>query len=275
MSNLLSAAGLHELLATGARIHLLDVRWSLADPDGHAAYLRGHLPGAVWVDLEHELSRHGAPAEGRHPLPSHAVLQAAAHRWGLRDGEPVVVYDDAKGLGAARAWWMLRRAGVAVRVLDGGLAAWVAAGYPVEQGEVVPAAGAVTLVDTDAGELTIDQAAAFPASGVLIDARAPERYRGEAEAIDPVAGHIPGAVNVPMASLLRPDGTLRAAAELAAVFAEVGVREGTPVAAYCGSGVTAAHTALVLGELGVSAGVFTGSWSAWSNTPGRPIATGG
>lgn len=273
MSAFLSAAEL-SAMEPGA-VKLLDVRWTLAQPDGRADHFAGHIPGAVWIDLDHDLAAHGAPEEGRHPLPAEADLQDAARLWGIDDGDLVVVYDDAKGLAASRAWWLLRRGGVDVRVLDGGLAAWKAAGLPLETGDVVPVRGSVTLVGEDAGgALSTDEAAAFPASGVLIDARAPERYRGEVEPLDPIAGHIPGAVNVPMATVLNPDGTVKDAAALRDVFAAAGVVDGVPVAAYCGSGITAAHTALVLGELGIDAAVYAGSWSAWSNTPGLPVATG-
>jgi thiosulfate/3-mercaptopyruvate sulfurtransferase len=163
---------------------------------------------------------------------------------------------------------------VNVRVLDGGLAAWGAAGLPLEPGEVVPDPGTVTLADAAGDTLTIEEAAAFPASGVLIDSRAAERFRGEVEPLDPIPGHIPGAVNVPMVDLLEEDGRLRDAAALRAMFAEAGQVPGVPVAAYCGSGVTAAHTALVLAELGIDASIYPGSWSAWSNTPGMPVAVG-
>jgi thiosulfate/3-mercaptopyruvate sulfurtransferase len=275
VQHFIDVAVLRALLAASAAPKLLDVRWSLAEPDGHATYLAGHLPGAVWVDLEHELSRAGRPDEGRHPLPEIADLQASARRWGLDDGDRVVVYDDANGLAAARAWWLLRRAGVSVRVLDGGLAAWRAAALPLEVGDVVPAPGSATLAEATGDTLTIEEAAAFPASGVLIDSRAAERFRGEVEPLDPIPGHTPGAVNLPAAELLDDDGRVRDAAALRAAFAETGVAPGVPVAAYCGSGVTAAHTALVLAELGVDAVVFPGSWSAWSNTSGMPIAVGG
>ncbi|MFV0319274.1 MAG: sulfurtransferase [Microbacterium sp.] len=274
MQHFVSVAELARLVAASPPPRLLDVRWSLAEPDGHAAHLDGHLPGAVWVDLEHELSRHGRPDEGRHPLPATTDLQSAARRWGLDDGDVVVAYDDANGVAAARAWWLLRRAGIEVRVLDGGLAAWRAAGLPVEAGEVTPAPGSVTLTDATAGTLDIDQAAAFPAAGVLIDARTAERFRGDIEPIDPIPGHIPGAVNVPLTALVDDTGRVRDAAALSAAFARVGARPGVPVAAYCGSGVTAAHTALVLAELGIDAAIYPGSWSAWSNTPGRPVAVG-
>lgn len=275
MQHFIDAAELRDALAKDAPPVLLDVRWSLAQPDGHPQYRSGHLPGAVWVDLEHELSRPGRPDEGRHPLPSTSALQAAARRWGLDDGDTVVAYDEVNGMAAARAWWLLRRGGVSVRVLDGGLAAWREAGLPLETGDVVPEPGTVTLTEVTGDTLTIDEAAALPASGVLIDARAPERYRGETEPLDPVAGHIPGAVNVPMAALVDAEGKTRDAAALRDTFAAAGVRPGVAVGAYCGSGVTAAHTALVLAELGIDASIYPGSWSAWSNTPGRPVAVGG
>lgn len=275
MREFMDVAELRDVMARGAAPRLLDVRWSLAEPDGRAAYRKGHLPGAVRVDLEHELSRSGRPDEGRHPLPATADLQAAARRWGLNEGDLVIAYDDANGQAAARAWWLLRRAGVDVRVLDGGLAAWRAAGLPLETGDVLPAPGAVTLAEATGDTLSIDEAAAFPASGILIDSRAAERFRGDVEPLDPIAGHIPGAVNVPMAELLQDDGTVKDAAALRTAFARAGIEPGVPVAAYCGSGVTAAHTTLVLAELGLDAAIFPGSWSAWSNTPGRPIAVGG
>ncbi len=274
MSFLLSADELHTLIRQHQRLVVLDIRWRLDQPDGRPAYAAGHIPGAVYVDLHHELSRSAEPDEGRHPLPSTAALQNASRRWGVNDGDIVVAYDDAKGLPAARAWWLLRRAGVDVRVLDGGLNAWTSAGFPLEAGDVTPVEGSATLVDSRAGDLTIDEAAAFPGQGVLLDVRAAERYRGDVEPLDPIAGHIPGAINLPVADLQSADGTLRDPVALRARFAEAGVEAATPVAAYCGSGVTAAYTALALSEAGIDPLVFTGSWSQWSNTPGRPIAVG-
>lgn len=279
-SPLISVDGLSELIVREPRLRVLDVRWRLSQPggakgsDGRAEYRTGHIPGAVYVDLETELTRHGRPDEGRHPLPPTAQVQDAARRWGLNDGDLVVTYDDAGGLPASRAWWLLRQGGVDVRVLDGGWAAWKAAGGPVETGTVDRAPGTVTLADIAGDSLTIDEAAAFPASGVLIDVRAPERFRGETEPLDPIAGHIPGAVNLPTTRHVAGDGTLRDLDELRENFGAVGVEPGTPVAAYCGSGITAAHTALVLAEAGIDAKIFHGSWSQWSNTPGRPVATG-
>lgn len=259
----------------GVPVHVIDVRWHLDRPlAGHDDYLAGHIPGAVFVSLSTELSTHGEPSEGRHPLPSTATLQAAARRWGVNQGDVVVAYDDAKGLGAARAWWLLRQAGVDVRVLDGGVRAWSSSGRSLATDDVVPEPGDIVLDEIGGEALSIDEAAAFPASGILLDARAPDRYRGESEPYDPVAGHIPGAVNLPMSAHLDEEGKILDVETLQRTFADIGVSDTTPVAAYCGSGITAAHTALVLGEIGIEAKVFPGSWSQWSNTPGRPVATG-
>lgn len=274
MTNFVTARELHELMTSSAAVRVIDVRWRLDRPDGRADYRGGHIPGAVYVPLDTELSTHGDPGDGRHPLPSTAVLQAAARRWGVHAGDLIVAYDDAKGMAAARAWWLLRQGGVEVRVLSGGIRAWIAAGFPVDTDDVVPEPGDVTLTGIGRDALTIDEAAAFPASGILVDVRAPERYRGETEPLDPVAGHIPGARNLPTLLHLDADGRMRDADAVRATFAGAGVTAGTPVAAYCGSGVTAAHTALVLDEIGIAAKVYPGSWSQWSNTPGRPVATG-
>lgn len=275
MSDFVSAVELNDLLTRGAPVRVIDVRWRLDRPEaGHDDYLTGHIPGAVFAVLDTELSTHGEPSDGRHPLPSTATLQAAARRWGIRAGDTVVAYDDAKGAAAARAWWLLRQAGVDVRVLAGGLRGWQAEGFEVTTDDVSPEPGDVVLGEIGRDALSIDEAAAFPETGVLLDVRAPERYRGETEPLDPVAGHIPGARNVPTTLHLDDQGRLLDTDTVLATLAAVGVTPGTPVAAYCGSGVTAAHTALVLHEVGIEAKVFPGSWSQWSNTPGRPVATG-
>lgn len=273
MPHLITAEELAAL--TGApRLRLLDVRWRLDQPDGRPAYAEGHVPGAVFVDLGAELARAGRADEGRHPLPTRAALEAAARRWGIDDGDTVIVYDDWNSVSAARAWWLLRGSGIAdVRVLDGGIRAWTGAGLPLEQGDVVPPPGTVALTELAAPVVTTDGAGAWPGRGVLLDARAPERYRGDTEPIDPVAGHIPGARNLPASALL-DDGRFRDPAALRDAFAAAGATPGVPVAAYCGSGVTAAHTALAAALVGIEVTVYPGSWSAWSNTPGRPIATG-
>ncbi|MFB7893781.1 sulfurtransferase [Microbacterium sp. NPDC056044] len=273
MAQLITPAELDELLRTAA-VHVLDVRYRLDRPDGSAEHLAGHVPGAVYVDMETELSQHGRADEGRHPLPPRESLQAAARRWGIDDGDTVVVYDDDRALGASRAWWLLTRSGVAdVRILDGGLAAWVTAGLPLESGPVTPEPGEVSLTPIAEHVLSIDDAAALAASGVLIDVRAAERFRGEVEPIDAVAGHIPGAVNLATGAYM--DGErFRDAATLRALFATVGVGDGVTAAAYCGSGVTAAQAVFAAELAGLELRIYPGSWSQWSNTPGRPIATG-
>ncbi|WP_425301696.1 sulfurtransferase [Nocardia wallacei] len=269
---LISAEDLRkELSDSGSRVHLLDVRWALGDPDGPQHYLDGHIPGAVFVDLETELAAPPSPARGRHPLPDLAHLQKCARSWGLRAGEPVVVYDATGGMAAARAWWLLRWAGVAdVRILDGGLPAWERAGGELSTGsEPDPAPGDVVFGPDHMPVTDADGAANWP--GPLLDARAGERYRGESEPVDPRAGHIPGAVSAPTAENLTADGTFKSPDELRTRFAAHGPG---PVAVYCGSGITAAHQIAALAVAGIDATLYPGSWSQWSNDPKRPAATG-
>jgi 3-mercaptopyruvate sulfurtransferase SseA len=274
VSVLISASEL--LAAHPSRTVLLDVRWALGDDRGHGNYLDGHLPGAVFVDLESELADPPSAAEGRHPLPSLQRLQAAARRWGIHDGDRIVAYDATGGLAAARAWWLLRWGGLAdVRLLDGGLDAWLRAGGPVETGDVVPERGDVMLTGGGMPVLSIDQAARLPSSGLLLDARAGERYRGEVEPVDPRAGHVPGALSAPTTENLAADRTFRPAAELAERFAALGVQPGATVGVYCGSGVTAAHEIVALAVAGIDAALWPGSWSQWSADLTRPAATGG
>ena len=271
----ISAAELARRLDGGEPTTVLDVRWQLGAPDGRAAYTEAHLPGAVYVALEDELSDHTVVGRGRHPLPSGARLQDAARRWGVRRGVPVVVYDDWNRAGSARAWWVLRAAGVTdVHILDGGLAAWRAAGGAVETGEVTAPPGDIVVEHDDlyAGAmptLTADEAAGHPN---LLDARAPERFRGEVEPVDPVAGHIPGAHNLPSTSVLTADGTVLSEEELAALGWSFGGSD--QVGVYCGSGVTAAVLVAALAAAGVDAALFPGSWSQWGSEPERPVATG-
>lgn len=271
---LVSAA---ELLAAEERPVLLDVRWALGDDRGREKYLAGHLPGAVYVDLETELADPPDPALGRHPLPSLQRLQAAARRWGIAAGRPVVAYDDTGGTAAARAWWLLRWGGLPdVRLLDGGLRAWERAGGHLDTGDVAPTPGDVVLTGGGLPVLDADTAAELPGrGGILLDARAAERYRGEVEPVDPRAGHVPGATSAPTTGNLAGDGTFRPAAELADRFAALGVRPGEAVGVYCGSGVTAAHEVAALAVAGIEAALWPGSWSQWSADPARPVATGG
>ncbi len=256
-------------------VTVLDVRWQLGRADGREAYLAGHVPSAVYVDLETELAD---PAEdpvgegGRHPLPATDRFAVAMRRCGVRGDRPVVVYDDWSGMAATRAWWLLRHHGHPdVRVLDGGWSAWQEAGGAVETrvptpvpGDFVAAPGRLTVLDADA-------AARVAAEGVLIDARAPERFTGEQEPVDPVPGHVPGAVSVPATANLR-DGRFRPVTELADLYAAT--TGATVVGAYCGSGVTATHDLFALHLLGREGALFAGSWSGWVSDPVRPVRTG-
>lgn len=279
MNAIISASELASDLAGQNPPVVLDVRWQLSvakaagEPpfDGHAAYAAGHIPGAVFVDLDRELA--AAPgARGRHPLPDVADFGAAMRRAGVSAGTPVIVYDGGQGWAAARAWWMLRWTGHPdVRVLDGGLPSWegpleTSATTPAE-GDFVPAPGAVELLDADG-------AAALARSGVLFDARAGERYRGEVEPIDRVGGHIPGAVSAPTNENVAGDGRFLPAEELHARFKALGVSDDSPVGVYCGSGVSGAHEVLALAVAGIPAALYVGSWSEWSSDPSRPVAVG-
>jgi thiosulfate/3-mercaptopyruvate sulfurtransferase len=265
-----------ELAGAMGSFTLLDVRWRLGGPPGRELYGAGHIPGAAFVDLDGDLA---APpgAGGRHPLPATADFETAMRRAGVRDDRPVVVYDDADATAAARAWWLLRYFGhPSVRVLDGGFRAWSAAGRPVAPPapEQAGVSGDFTARPGHLGLLDADAAAGRARTGLLLDARAGERYRGEVEQVDPVAGHIPGAVSAPTSENVNPDGTFKPAADLAARFAALGAVAGRPVAAYCGSGVTAAHEVLALTQAGIPADLYVGSWSNWITDPARPVATG-
>ncbi|GAA1857913.1 sulfurtransferase [Microbacterium koreense] len=254
---------------------VLDVRWRLDAPDGHEAYRAGHIPSAQYVSLDDDLARHGEPTDGRHPLPSPEAFAETVHRWGIDDGDEVIVYDDWQSFGAARAWWMLTDAGVTARVLDGGLSAWRAMGGEMQIGDPAPAMpGGAAVQPGRLRQLTMADAAAHAERGLLLDARAGERFRGETEPIDPRAGHIPGAVNAPTTANSTSDGYLRAADELRERFRALGAQEDAPVGVYCGSGVSAAHAALALTVAGFTPALYVGSWSQWSNHPDRPVATG-
>lgn len=259
---------------------VLDVRWRLGDAHGAAAYAAGHVPGAAYVDLPTDLAGPAAPdgSGGRHPLPDPDRLAEALRRVGVEDDRPVVVYDDWAGRAAARAWWLLRWLGHRdVRVLDGGWSAWVAAGGEVERtataerpsrgGSFTPRPGAMPVVG--AAEVASGQA-------VVVDARDAPRYSGEHEPVDPVAGHVPGAVNVPTGANLDAAGRFLPAAQLQETYARAGaVAGGAPVVAYCGSGITACHDLLALEVAGVpAAALYAGSWSDWVSDPARPVARG-
>jgi len=275
MGTLMDVSALNARMASGQRTVLLDVRWALGDPEGRAHYLSGHIPGAVYVDLPTELADPAEPARGRHPLPSAERLQEAARGWGVCRGDTVVAYDDAGSTSAARLWWMLRNAGFStVCLLDGGLAAWRRAGLPLQGGLEQATPGDVTLADGGMPVIDAAEAADWAARGVLLDARAGERYRGEIEPVDPRAGHIPGAVSAPTTGNLDDGGRFLPAEDLRLRFARLGVGGATPAAVYCGSGVTAAHEIAALEIAGISAALFPGSFSQWSNDASRPVATG-
>ncbi|WP_061291579.1 sulfurtransferase [Herbidospora cretacea] len=265
MSPLITAT---DLASTLGEVTLLDVRWRLGGPSGPSEFAAGHIPGAVYCDLDTALAA-PAGAGGRHPLPSAEAFEASMRALGVSDERPVVVYDDWNSLAAARAWWCLRYFGHRdVRVLDGGLRAWTGElskdASSVAPGDFTARPGGMPLIDAD-------QAAILAEDGLLLDARAPERYRGEVEPVDPVAGHIPGAVNAPTTENLEPGGRFHQPEFLRERFNTLGAVEGIPVGAYCGSGVTAAHEVLALETAGIRASLYAGSWSEWITNPARPV----
>lgn len=256
-------------------------------PPGRVVHDAAHIPGAVHLDLDTDLADPPG-AGGRHPLPGAARLEATLRRAGVRTDSAVVVHDHGDGSYAARAWWLLRWAGLSaerVAVLDGGWAAWTAQGLPVtaepsrpEPGDVVVRAGNMPVLDADGAAAVVD------ADGILLDARSEARYRGAAEPVDPVAGRIPGAVNLPATELVGPDGRWPAPAELARRLdalglGALGLQADRPAGAYCGSGVTAAALVLAVEHAGVRpptdpVPLYAGSWSQWCADPSRPVATG-
>jgi thiosulfate/3-mercaptopyruvate sulfurtransferase len=254
---------------------LLDTRLTTTGPPGREQYDAGHLPGAAYVDGDADLASEPGVG-GRHPLPTPAGFEAAMRRAGVRRDPPVVVYAAGPATAAARLWWLLRDHGHDdVLVLDGGLAAWVGSGRPVSTEPVTPAPGDWTGTPGHLPVVDDADAAALPGRGVLVDVRAAERFRGEAEPIDPVAGHVPGAVNAPLTGNTDELGRFLPESVLGDRFEALGVRAGVPVAAYCGSGVTACQTVLALRLVGLDAALYPGSWSGWITDPTRPVATGG
>ncbi|OWQ55138.1 sulfurtransferase [Stenotrophomonas maltophilia] len=262
-------------------LRVVDARFSLADPQsGAQLYAQGHLPGALYADLNRDLSDLRRTGHGRHPLPDSDAFAARLGEWGIGPDTAVVVYDAGDGsMAAARLWWLLRLIGHAqVRVLDGGFAAWQAAGLPV-----TAALPRVTPLPPYPGQFDRRQIASVEevqarlkhAPGWLIDARAGERFRGEVEPLDPVAGHVPGAVNRPFALNVH-DGRLRPAEDLrAALQPLLGTHAPDEVVLMCGSGVTACHLLLAMEAAGLDgARIYADSWSGWVSDPSRPVATG-
>lgn len=266
-SPLIGVEELAELLDT---VTVLDVRWRLGGPPGHEEFRRGHVRGARFVDLDTALA--DPPGErGRHPLPAHDRFGAAMRAAGVSSHRQVVVHDDWGSRAAARAWWLLRHHGHPwVRVLDGGWAAWQRAGGPTATGDEPPLQGDFRAQVRPAGMPTVEVGEVLDVA-VLVDARAPERYTGEVEPVDPVAGHIPGAVNVPTDANLTAEGRLHSAPVLQALYAAHGAVPGADVVAYCGSGVTATHDVLAMEVAGIKAGLYPGSWSEWVTDPERPV----
>lgn len=275
---LITAPALSELIGAGAAVTVLDVRWRLDEPDGRDAYLQGHIPGAVYVSLEDELSDHTVTGRGRHPLPSGRSVEAAARRWGVRQDDLVVAYDDWNRAGSGRAWWVLTAAGLTnVRILDGGLPAWRAAGGSLETGTVTPPPGDVVVRHDDlyAGALpTLTAQQSEAGEATLLDARPPERFRGDTEPAGAAAGHIPGAKNLPTTAVLADDGTWLGGDALAEAFSGRGIDHDAPVGAYCGSGVSATVLVAALAATGRTAALYPGSWSEWSSDSARPVARG-
>lgn len=276
MNPLITVADLALVLVSATPPTLFDVRWSLQG-GGPSQYAEGHIPGAAFLDLDSHLAG-PAGVGGRHPLPDPEILQRALRDLGVRADCPIVVYDGGGPVpigAAARAWWILRWAGHRdVRVLDGGFAAWIAEDRPVSTESVERPTGDFVVVPDQMPVLDAGGAAERGAAGALIDARAAQRYRGEVEPVDRVAGHIPGAVNQPLADTVTEDGRLLDPQTLRERFVALGVPEGGPVGAYCGSGVTAAHTVLALAIAGFVPALYVGSWSEWIIDPHRAVAVG-
>jgi len=254
----------------GDDVVLADVRWYLDGRSGRAAHAAGHLPGAVFVDVDADLA--GTPGDGgRHPLPEPADFAAAMGRLGIGDGDTVVAYDDDGGVIAARLVWMLRATGHRAALLDGGITAWEG---PLETAPVTRPRVAFTPAPWPAERLASAEDADDDAT-VVLDARARERYTGQEEPVDPRAGHIPGARSLPARGNVDAAGRLLPVEALRDRLAAAGADGSAPVVSYCGSGVTACHTLLVLEHAGLPPGrLYPGSWSAWSGDPSRPVATG-
>ncbi|GGL26179.1 sulfurtransferase [Phycicoccus endophyticus] len=273
MRALITADDLATALARD-EVRVLDVQWSLTGTPGAELYAAGHLPDAPFLDLDTALSGPPGPG-GRHPLPDPQVLEDALRACGVCSGDEVVVYDQRTSLSAARAWWVLRWAGhAAVRVLDGGLAAWQRAGGPVTREVPSPPRGEISVRPGSLPVLDAAGAADMARHGVLLDVRAGDRYRGEHEPLDPVGGHVPGSLNLPMAEMLAADGTFLPPERIRERAAAAGVHRDTAVGTSCGSGVTAAQMALALDTVRIAAVPYVGSWSEWVADPARPVATG-
>jgi len=278
-SPLITAEQLRELMASAAPLVILDASFDLADTAaGERSYREGHIPGARYVHLDDDLSAPKTGRNGRHPLPGREAFAARAGTWGIAPATQVVVYDRQQAMFAARPWWMLRWLGhAAVAVLDGGLAAWQSAGGTLESGtDTAPPQPPYPLGEPLVPSLDADQLAARLGQVRLIDARAPERFRGEVEPLDAQAGHIPGAANRFFKDNLAADGRFKSPQQLRAEFEPLTAGQSADAVVHqCGSGATACHNILAMEVAGLGVGtLYPGSWSEWSADPSRPVAKG-
>lgn len=260
-------------------LRIVDLRWSLTGPPGRDRYLAGHIPGAIFLDLDHDISAPRGSGPGRHPIPEPTRLEQVLSQRGIGDEHVVVAYDDAGGTVASRLWWLYEHFGHsgAAAVLDGGISAWTDDGGELNAAAPEPAPATWSARPPRADDVvdaaTVEARRLDPDT-LLLDVRAPERYRGETEPIDPRAGHIPGAVSAPMTGNLQPDGRLLPPGALAGRFRALGVADGRRVIVACGSGVNATQTILAMRLAGTDAQLYEGSWSDWSSDPTRPAAIG-
>lgn len=254
-----------------SEVVLVDSRWYLDERSGRDAFEQGHIPGAVFIDLDTWLSGHGGADVGRHPLPEPSTFAEGMSKNGICDGSTVVAYDDAGGVIAARLVWMLRALGENAALLDGGLQSYKG---PLQTGSQSHSGALFSVRPWPQSRLAdIDEASDF--KNVVLDARTRDRYRGEADPVDPRFGHIPGAINIPCRENLNADGTFLPVQVLRQRFEEAGVKEGEDVISYCGSGVTACHNLLAMEFVGLGQGrLFPGSWSQYSHVVDRPVSTG-
>ena len=269
----ITAPALRELQDSGAPLTVLDVRWRQDRPEGLPDYLSGHIPGAIFVDLDYELADPSrAPQEGNHPLPSAEAFQETLRRWGITEEHTVVVYDDLKNLSAARAWWLLRAAGLSdVRILDGSLRAWTSAGYPLSTDMEFTEPSEISISFGHLPTAEAEEIAALDSTGTLLDARPGSRYAGIDDPLAERPGHIPGAISAPTAANTDSTGHLLTPEEIRERYAALGAPPGSRVHVYCFSGVHSAHSALALTSAGYEPVLYPGGFGQWSRDPQRPV----
>ncbi len=272
----IGADELHAKIEAGNPPVLLDIRFRHGQHDRRFAYEEGHIPGAIYVDLQHDLAGEPGGTRGNRPLPELEDLQRKVLAWGIDNDSEIVVYDDDHCLQAGRGWWTLRWGGLkSVRLLDGGLHAWTEAGFPVTREAPKVAPGTATLTGAGMPHIDADEAAAMARRTVLLDSRGTVNYRGRLTAPgEPASGHIPGAINAPTPENLDERGRTLPPHALRKRFSDYLVDGSRPVGVYCGGGVSAAHQIAVLTSIGIEASLFPGSWSAWAGDPDRPVARG-